>query len=101
MIHPSTLTPRPPPPPGDEAINRALKSFAARRTDIFGDKEVAIGETVGGAKEAEEQAGRVIWDGHSSSIARTANLALQTGAATRAEDERNQASKMPGAGGPR
>merc|ERR1719171_2295476 len=72
---------------GDEAINRALKSFAARRTDIFGDKEVAIGETVGGAKEAEEQAGRVIWDGHSSSIARTANLALQTGAATRAEDE--------------
>eukprot|EP00965_Chrysotila_dentata_P184373 6086768-Pleurochrysis_carterae.AAC.2 len=30
---------------GDDDINRNLKSFAARRTDIFGDKEVAIGET--------------------------------------------------------
>jgi len=27
---------------GDEDINRALKQFAERRTDIFGDKEVAI-----------------------------------------------------------
>ena len=36
---------------GDEDINRALKGFAARRTDIFGDKEVGIGETVGMSAE--------------------------------------------------
>ena len=36
---------------GDDDINRNLKSFAARRTDIFGDKEVAIGETVGMSAE--------------------------------------------------
>ena len=28
-------------------INRNLKQFAARRTDIFGDDEVGIGEVVG------------------------------------------------------
>ena len=37
---------------GGEDINRNLKSFAARRTDIFGDQEVAIGEVVG--KSAEQ-----------------------------------------------
>ena len=37
---------------GGDDINRNLKSFAARRTDIFGDQEVAIGEVVG--KSAEQ-----------------------------------------------
>jgi len=52
---------------GDD-IGRNLKSFAARRTDIFGDKEVGIGEVVGkpAGQESKEAAGRVIWDGHSS-----------------------------------
>ena len=46
---------------GDEDINRALKQFAERRTDIFGDKEVAIGETVGksAAEESAELASKV------------------------------------------
>ena len=74
---------------GDEDINRALKQFAERRTDIFGDKEVAIGETVGksAAEESAELASRVIWDGHSSSIARTANLALQSGMTKMSEQD--------------
>jgi len=65
----------------DDDINKALKSFAARRTDIFGDTEVAIGETVGlsAEQESKELAKKVIWDGHSSSIVRTANMALGAG----------------------
>jgi len=83
---------------GDEDINRNLKSFAARRTDIFGDKEVGIGETVGMSAEEENQllAKKVIWDGHSSSIARTANLALQTGLAQGSTGGPDP-SKMPSA----
>merc|ERR1719199_738212 len=82
---------------GDEDINRALKSFAERRTDIFGDKEVAIGETVGksAAEESAELAARVIWDGHSSSIARTANLALQTGISKQADDKGKDSLAAP------
>jgi len=82
---------------GDEDINRALKHFAKRRTDIFGDKEVAIGEMVGAnaVQEEMELAKKVIWDGHSSSIARTANMALQTG--MRSQEPAIDASKMPSA----
>ena len=83
---------------GDEDINRALKQFAERRTDIFGDKEVAIGETVGksAAEESAELASRVIWDGHSSSIARTANLALQSGMTKMSEqDSRHSRDNLP------
>eukprot|EP00967_Tisochrysis_lutea_P045817 scaffold55573_cov30-Tisochrysis_lutea.AAC.1 len=61
----------------DDDIGRNLKSFAARRTDIFGDKEVAIGETVD--QSGSEAGKKVIWDGHSSSITRTATLALASG----------------------
>ena len=77
---------------GDEDINRSLKQFAERRTYIFGDKEVAIGETVGksAAEESAELATRVIWDGHSSSIARTANLALQSGMTKMSEQTSSQ-----------
>jgi len=82
---------------GGEDINRNLKSFAARRTDIFGDKEVAIGETIGQDEEEAERANKVIWDGHSSSIARTANLALQSGLSRPSEPERHDPSKMPSA----
>lgn len=82
---------------GGDDINRNLKSFAARRTDIFGDKEVAIGETIGQDEEDAERANKVIWDGHSSSIARTANLALQSGLKTSTDLERHDPSKMPSA----
>merc|ERR1719221_437620 len=82
---------------GGDDINRNLKSFAARRTDIFGDKEVAIGETIGQDEEDAERANKVIWDGHSSSIARTANLALQSGLKTTTEPDRHDPSKMPSA----
>ena len=36
---------------GGDDINRNLRSFAARRTDIFGDQEVGIGEMVGAVSE--------------------------------------------------
>ncbi|KOO53240.1 putative splicing factor 3a subunit 1-like protein [Chrysochromulina tobinii] len=64
---------------GGDDIGRNLKNFANRRTDIFGDKEVAIGETVSKSAEEEvkEQRARVIWDGHTSSIASTASKAMQ------------------------
>jgi len=53
---------------------------------------VAIGETVGksAAEESAELATRVIWDGHSSSIARTANLALQSGMTKMSEQSNSQ-----------
>ncbi|EGG13769.1 ubiquitin domain-containing protein [Cavenderia fasciculata] len=57
----------------DDEISRNLQSFANRRTDIFGDQEVAIGSAV----KEEEKVEKVIWDGHSSSINRTQHHALQ------------------------
>merc|ERR1712072_821104 len=63
-----------------EAINSSLRGFAARRTDIFGDQEVGIGEVVDKRSEqrSKQVPSKVIWDGHSSSIARRANVALAT-----------------------
>jgi len=81
---------------GGDDINRNLKSFAARRTDIFGDQEVAIGEVIGKTTEVElERESRVIWDGHSSSIARTANLALQTGLARPHDADASSGTQTP------
>ena len=45
---------------GGDDINRNLKSFAARRTDIFGDQEVAIGEVVGKSAEQASSTHRVV-----------------------------------------
>jgi splicing factor 3A subunit 1 len=58
----------------DEEISKNLGQFARRRTDIFGEKEVAIGKIVG-----EDESGRpekVIWDGHAGSIPQTTQAAL-------------------------
>ena len=91
---PSTLPLRPPPSAprrrGDQPHSRA-----AARVPTSSATEVAIGETVGGAKEAEERRRVIHGTRHRS---RTANLALQTGAA-RAEDERNQAARCPAPAG--
>ena len=65
-------------------VSRHLKSFAARRTDIFGDTEVGIGETVektAGGKGGSGEGGKVIWDGTTSSINRVATQATQVGLA--------------------
>jgi len=57
-------------PNGDNDIYRHLREFAERRTDIFGDTELTIGqsieEDIKQAKKRERD--RIIWDGHSASI---------------------------------
>ena len=64
-------------------VSRHLKSFAARRTDIFGDTEVGIGETVEKTRGqgVKARAAKVIWDGTTSSINRVATQATQVGLA--------------------
>merc|ERR1719217_1656975 len=42
---------------GLDDINKNLKSFAARRTDIFGDDEVAIGQVVDGVRNKVQDVG--------------------------------------------
>eukprot|EP01089_Gocevia_fonbrunei_P000857 TRINITY_DN10838_c0_g1_i1.p1 TRINITY_DN10838_c0_g1~~TRINITY_DN10838_c0_g1_i1.p1 ORF type:complete len:520 (-),score=130.26 TRINITY_DN10838_c0_g1_i1:106-1608(-) len=62
---------------GDE-IERNLKRMAKRRTDIFGEKEVEIGRSVGD-EELQNSASKpdtLIWDGHSGSIPRATNAVL-------------------------
>jgi splicing factor 3A subunit 1 len=55
---------------GDNDIYRHLRDFAERRTDIFGDTELTIGQSIEEdarlAKKRERD--RIIWDGHSTSI---------------------------------
>jgi splicing factor 3A subunit 1 len=58
----------------DDEISRNLGNFAERRTDIFGDKEVEIGKTLG--EEDIKGPEKIIWDGHAGSIAMTTNAAL-------------------------
>jgi len=57
-------------PNNDHDIYIQLKGFADRRTDIFGDTELVIGQSVkddpNQAKQKDRD--RVIWDGHSTSI---------------------------------
>lgn len=51
-------------------IQDALKSFADRRTDIFGmdDKETDIGRRIGEEEQAKNKDDRLVWDGYKSSL---------------------------------
>ena len=67
----------------------AAGTFSPIGTDIFGEKEVGIGEVVGKEDQSNK---KVIWDGHSSSIAKTAQHALE------ASDRQRQSSADSGHG---
>ena len=60
-------------------IGGQLKTFSERRTDIFGvgdeaAQEAAIGKKMG-EEETPQQAGKITWDGHSSSAEAAARAA--------------------------
>lgn len=58
-------------------IAENLVGFAAKRTDIFGEEEVELGRQVGADEDEErKKLQKVTWDGHTSSIQRTAQEAL-------------------------
>jgi len=54
----------------DSDIFSNLKGFADRRTDIFGDTEVDVGQTIqeDTKKEKKRNRDKILWDGHSTSI---------------------------------
>jgi len=58
----------------DQEISRNLELFAKKRTDIFGDKEEEIDKTIQGEKEKPPE--KIVWDGHTASIARTTNAVI-------------------------
>lgn len=70
-------------------IGANIARFAQRRTDIFGEEEVAIGEVAERERRERERAAkdRVMWDGHSESIMHAATAAF------------SKATQGPGAGG--
>jgi splicing factor 3A subunit 1 len=79
-------------------IGANLKFFSKYRSDIFGDAgEVAIGKQVGVEEEEKAKSAKVIWDGHTGSIAVTAAAVM---AGMTAEERQRQAAgvdKGPGA----
>lgn len=62
----------------DDEISRNIVGLARTRPDIFGTTEEEVSNAVKAeiAKKKDEQPKQVIWDGHSSSIGRTATQAL-------------------------
>eukprot|EP01121_Diplochlamys_sp_Union-15-3_P022121 TRINITY_DN9320_c0_g1_i1.p1 TRINITY_DN9320_c0_g1~~TRINITY_DN9320_c0_g1_i1.p1 ORF type:complete len:683 (-),score=164.86 TRINITY_DN9320_c0_g1_i1:23-2071(-) len=61
----------------DSEVAENLVDLAGKRTDIFGEEEVELGRQVGASDEDEKKKlQKVTWDGHTSSIQRTAQEAL-------------------------
>eukprot|EP01012_Entosiphon_sulcatum_P059971 TRINITY_DN8464_c0_g1_i2.p1 TRINITY_DN8464_c0_g1~~TRINITY_DN8464_c0_g1_i2.p1 ORF type:complete len:131 (-),score=14.73 TRINITY_DN8464_c0_g1_i2:98-490(-) len=65
----------------DVDIGNTLHSFARRRTDIFGDVELGLGEEAGGSLRPARP-DHVIWDGTAASV-HPATVAAMGSAATR------------------
>eukprot|EP00761_Pharyngomonas_kirbyi_P000565 gb/GECH01000565.1/.p1 GENE.gb/GECH01000565.1/~~gb/GECH01000565.1/.p1 ORF type:complete len:742 (+),score=281.04 gb/GECH01000565.1/:1-2226(+) len=59
----------------DQEMVESIGRFAERRTDIFGNEELEVGKRASGDEQGSQE--RVIWDGHTASIARTASAAMQ------------------------
>lgn len=62
----------------DDEISRNIVGLARLRPDIFGTTEEEVSNAVKAEieKKKDEQPKQVIWDGHTSSIGRTANQAM-------------------------
>ncbi|KAL6077157.1 Splicing factor 3A subunit 1 [Balamuthia mandrillaris] len=70
-------------------IEQNLKKLASRRTDIFGEEEVEIGQAVG--EDRKNMPEKVIWDGHTGSIAMTASAIMSnTDLLKRKREERDE-----------
>ncbi|KAL1296024.1 hypothetical protein HN51_056807 [Arachis hypogaea] len=88
----------------DDEISRNIVGLARTRPDIFGTTEEEVSNAVKAEieKKNDEQPKQVIWDGHTGSIGRTANIALSQnmGGEDQNDPSNNEAKNLPGPAAP-
>ncbi|KAK4258189.1 hypothetical protein QN277_007662 [Acacia crassicarpa] len=88
----------------DDEISKNIVGLARTRPDIFGTTEEEVSNAVKAEieKKKDEQPKQVIWDGHTSSIGRTANQAMSQSLG--GEDQNNvvnnEVKNLPGPAAP-
>uniref|UniRef100_A0A7N0RHY0 Splicing factor 3A subunit 1 n=1 Tax=Kalanchoe fedtschenkoi TaxID=63787 RepID=A0A7N0RHY0_KALFE len=82
----------------DDEISRNIVGLARLRPDIFGTTEEEVSNAVKAEieKKKDEQPKQVIWDGHTSSIGRTANQAMTQNNGEDQNDAANDGRNLPG-----
>ena len=88
----------------DDEISRNIVGLARTRPDIFGTTEEEVSNAVKAEieKKNDEQPKQVIWDGHTGSIGRTANIALSQNMGSEDQNDafNNEVKNLPGPAAP-
>lgn len=86
----------------DDEISRNIVGLARTRPDIFGTTEEEVSNAVKAEmeKKNDDQPKQVIWDGHSGSMAWTANQAMSQGLNGEDQNGNNDPRGLPGPAAP-